>query len=127
MDKETLRIWAWRLALGTALVVGILSWVTKVGFLRIMIRIILSYLLIYGLSYGSLYWFEKAAPPGDDVPPDNRVEDELNGTRGALFDVAVGEDEMDPPIAGQVNADLSEGLPDAEQQADMVRRMGWGE
>lgn len=122
-----LKIWAWRLALGTAIGVGILSWQMNAGFIRIVIRMILSFLLIYGLSYGSLYGFEKAAPPVEDLPEIIFSEGAANEGRGAFLDVAVGEEEMEFPLAGQVDADLSEGLPDAEKQADMVRRMGWGE
>lgn len=88
---------------------------------------ILSFLLIYGLSYGSLYGFEKAASPNEDLPENIVSESEADEGRGAFLDVAVGQDEIDPPLAGQVDADLSEGLPDEAKQADMVRRMGWGE
>jgi hypothetical protein len=92
-----------------------------------MIRMIFTFLLIYGLSYCGLYGFEKAAPPKEDVPDENSTKGEANQERGAILDVAVGQEEMAPPLAGQVDADLSEGLPDAEKQAEMVRRMGWGE
>lgn len=147
MDKEILSIWAWRLALGTTILVGILSWQTDVGFLWIIIRMILSFLFIYGLSYGSLYGFEKAAPPTEKIMEDIPGTGRVNGTErgiGALLDVAVGQEEMesDTPSpeeggvtleqggssrAGQVDPDLSQGMPDAEKQAEMVRRMGWGE
>lgn len=127
MSNETLRIWAWRLALATAIIVGILSWLTKVSFLWVMLRMIFTFLLMYGLSYASLYGFEKAASPSEDDLEKDSFEGEVNEGRGAFLDVAVGQEDMDTPLAGQVDADLSEGLPNAEKQADMVRRMGWGE
>lgn len=88
---------------------------------------IFTFLLMYGLSYGSLYVFEKAAPPSEEDLTENSFIGEVNEARGAFLDVAVGQEDMAPPIAGQVDADLSEGLPDAEKQAEMVRRMGWDE
>ncbi|WP_425806984.1 hypothetical protein ACHOLT_07620 [Desulfitobacterium sp. Sab5] len=146
MDDETMRIWAWRFALGTAVIIGILSWKTGVSFLRIMIRIIFSYLLMYGLSYGSLYGFKKTGILEKEDNANSLVERAVNNTSGAFLDVAVGQEDSqwDIPrdteqeqdnsseknsalIAGQLNADLSQGMPDTEKQAEMVRRMGWGE
>lgn len=88
---------------------------------------ILSYLLIYGLSYGSLYGFEKAAPSSEDLSRNIASEGEANEGRGVFLDVAVGEEEMERSLAGQLDDNLSAGLLDAEKQADMVRRMGWDE
>lgn len=70
----------------------------------------------------------------------------MNNLSGALLDVAVGQEDEQWDIslaaeqemntspakhvslrAGQVDADLSQGMPDTEKQADMVRRMGWGD
>lgn len=106
---------------------------------------ILSFLLIYGLGYGSVYGFEKTAPPSDEVLENSPEDGGASDGRGALLDVAVGQEEMEQdlnssedkdknstkgsggPVAGQVDAHLSEGMPDTERQAEMVRRMGWGE
>lgn len=105
---------------------------------------ILSFLLMYGLSYGSLYGFEKAAPLSEEISEDISGIDEANGDRGVYLDVAVGQEEFEPdalspedggtsfkgsgsPIAGQVAANLSEGISDTKKQAEMVQRMGWGE
>lgn len=143
MDKDTLSLWAWRLALGTGIAVGILSWLTGVDFLQSVIRMILSFLLMYGLSYGSLYGFEKTALPSEEIQENRPGDGEAGEGRGALIDVAVGQEEMEQdsdspedesetkesgsPLAGQVDAHLSEGMPDTDKQAEMVRRMGWGE
>lgn len=146
MDDETLRVWAWRFALGIAFIVGILSWKTGVSFLWIMIRIIFSYLLMYGLSYGSLYVFKKNSILPNEDNLDSSRDGNTNNLSGALLDVAVGQEDEQwdmPPAdeqeknisqgksvslrAGQLNADLSQGMPDTEKQADMVRRMGWGD
>lgn len=146
MDDETLKVWAWRFALGTAVIIGILSWKTGVSFLQIMVRIIFTYLLMYVLSYGSLYGFNKTAILPKKDTADSLEERAVNNTSGAFLDVAVGQEDSqwDIPrdteqekdnspeknsalIAGQLNADLSQGMPDTEKQAEMVRRMGWGE
>lgn len=129
MSKETLSQGAWWLALGTALLVGILSWQTGLSFLWSIIRVILAFVLIYALSTGSLYWFDKTAP--------ERMPEETEKSTGAFIDIAVGQETDDQAtmkpgyggstVAGQVNFDLPQGLPDAEKQAEIVRRMGWGE
>lgn len=101
---------------------------------------------MYGLSYGSLYFFKKNSifPYEDNL--DSSGNKNTNNLSGALFDVAVGQEDEQwdmPPAAeqeintfpgqhasmraGQVNAELSQGMPDTEKQADMVRRMGWGD
>lgn len=146
MDDETLRVGAWWFALGIASLVGILSWMTGVSFLWIIIRIIFSYLLMYGLSYGSLYVFKKNSILPNEDTLDSSRDKNTNNLSGALLDVAVGQEDEEwdmPPAAeqemntipgqrvsmraGQVNADLSQGMSDTEKQADMVRRMGWGD
>ena len=146
MDDETLRVGAWWFALVIASLVGILSWMTGVSFLWIKIRIIFSYLLIYGLSYGSLYVFKKNSIFHSEDNLDSSRDRNVNNLSGTLLDVAVGQEDEQwdmPPAAeqemnispaqrvslraGQVNADLSQGMPDTEKQADMVRRMGWGD
>lgn len=129
MNKETLSQGAWWLALGTALLVGILSWQTGLSFLWSIIRVILAFVLIYALSTVSLYWFDKTAP--------ERLHEETGKSTGAFIDIAVGQETDDQAtmmsgyggstVAGQVNFDLPQGLPDAEKQAEIVRRMGWGE
>lgn len=141
-----MRIWAWRFALGTAVIIGILSWKTGVSFLRIMIRIIFSYLLMYGLSYGSLYGFKKTGILEKEDNANSSEDIGVNHSAGAFLDVAVGQEDLERHIpddkeqetnnspgksgtlrAGQLDADLSQGMPDTEKQADMVRRMGWGD
>lgn len=97
----------------------------------IALRSIFAFILIYGISELFLIFFERTSMPTDQ--PDPSV--------GALLDIAVGQDdenvsmpldssETSPgtaPLAGQVSGGLAQGIPDAEKQAEIVRRMGWGE
>lgn len=101
---------------------------------------------MYGLSYGSLYVFKKNSILPNEDTLDSSRDKNTNNLSGALLDVAVGQEDEEwdmPPAAeqemntipgqrvsmraGQVNADLSQGMSDTEKQADMVRRMGWGD
>jgi len=139
---DTLRVWAWRLALVVSLVVALLSVVSGVSFFQGVLRGILGFALIYGMSVLSIYLFEKT---GFSSEPEV----------GALLDIAVGQEDELPsvsmeqgedvakkpygqmgysagglgqsPIPGQVNQELAQGLPSEEKQAEIVRRMGWGE
>lgn len=139
---DTLRVWAWRLALVVSLVVALLSVVSGVSFLQVVLRGILGFALIYGISVLSICLFEKT---GFSSEPEV----------GALLDIAVGQEDELPsasleqgedvaknaygqkgysegglgqsPIPGQVNQELAQGLPNEEKQAEIVRRMGWGE
>lgn len=101
---------------------------------------------MYGLSYGSLYVFKKNSILPNEDNLDSSRDGNTNNLSGALLDVAVGQEDEQwdmPPTdeqeknisqgksvslrAGQLNADLSQGMPDIDKQADMVRRMGWGD
>lgn len=116
---DVLHTWAWRSALVISLVVALLSFVSGVSFLQVILRAILGFSLIYGISELGIYLFEKTALSPE---PDSKV--------GALLDIAVGQADELPlqtPLPGQVNQDLAQGLPDEEKQAEIVRRMGWGD
>lgn len=144
MKIDTLHTWAWHLALVISAVVALLSFVSEVSFLQAVLRAILGFGLIYGISELGIYLFEKTALSPE---PDSEV--------GALLDIAVGQEDELPlvpveqgqedmgvlygqagysmganrqaPLAGQVNQDLAQGLPNEEKQAEIVRRMGWGD
>lgn len=116
---DTLHAWAWRLALVMSIVVALLSFVSGVSFLQVVLRAMLGFGLIYGLSELSIYLFEKTAL--SPVP---------NPEVGAFLDIAVGQAAELPiqaHLPGQVNKELAQGLPDEEKQAEIVRRMGWGD
>ncbi|MDR3271363.1 MAG: hypothetical protein LBT32_07665 [Peptococcaceae bacterium] len=133
MDFEIARRWFRNLAIGLAIIVGILSWRSGVNVFWLIVRMVLAFITFYLLCYGSLTLFLKTAPPAEET------EEE----QGRLLDVVVGEGEKgvsspEPEIPasgiglyktspGQVKPDLLKGLPDPKQQADIVRRMGWGD
>ena len=130
-DRELVQRWILRFSLGIALFVGLLSWLNDVSLVNIIIRLGIAYGIMYFLLAGVFSLFEKTGMP--------ELESDLQGTksdseseRGVLLDVAVGEEEIrnpegqDPGFPGQVDQDLRTGLQDSEQQAEIVRRMGWG-
>ena len=142
MDK--LRLWAWYFALIVSVVLALITFYTGESFLRIVLSAIIGFVLIYGISMISIVLFEKTSL---------QVESPDIGT---LLDIAVGQEEnidfsgspqveqdlgdsnsgqttyspegqMPPARAGQLNQEFAEGLPSVEKQAEIVRRMGWGD
>ncbi|AGA70263.1 hypothetical protein Desdi_2851 [Desulfitobacterium dichloroeliminans LMG P-21439] len=134
MDK--LRIWAWYLAIGCSVILALVSFLVDESFLRVILNAIVGFALIYGICIVSIAIFEKSAI------------DQETEYLGAVFDIAVGQEddlnnaeierdsatEQTPAtiqapsaVAGQLNHELVEGLPNAEKQAEIVRRMGWGD
>jgi len=124
--RELYQIWAMRLSLVTAVIVLLLSWINKVGFFDLMVRAGVSFGVIYLLMAGILNLFERTAPQkSQNSQPD------LASDCGSNIDFSVGDDEplglqgQDAGFPGQIDRDLSSGLPDSERQAEIVRRMGW--
>ncbi|HBV85992.1 MAG TPA: hypothetical protein DEF42_04840 [Desulfosporosinus sp.] len=123
-NREQYQVWAMRLSIGTTLIVVLLSWFNELGLLNIIIRAGVSFGVIYVLMIGSLNLFERTGP---QKPQDT----ELDTSRGSNIDFSVGDDEFSTPqekdaeFPGQIDRDLSSGLPDSERQAEIVRRMGW--
>lgn len=82
---ETLKLWAWRFAIGVSVLMVVVSFYAGEGFLRIVISGILGFVLIYGLSYGSILLFEKTSMANGELGDVGDV--------GVLLDVAVGQDD----------------------------------
>lgn len=124
-DSELFRIWTLRLALITAVIVLFLSWINGVKPFDLIVRGGVSFGVIYLLLTGTYNLFEKTAPKNQDEQP--------SAGPGGLIDFSVGDDPLQPPpvqdtkFPGQVDQNLSTGLPDSERQAEIVRRMGWGD
>lgn len=125
-NRELYKVWAMRLAFVTAIIVVLLSWINELRFFNIIIRAGIAFGVIYLLMIGSLNLFERAAP---QIPED--IPSESDCGRGGNIDFSVGDDEFIGPeeknegVPGQIDRDLSSGLPDSERQAEIVRRMGW--
>lgn len=120
------QIWAMRITLVTTLIVVVLSWINAVRILDIIVRGGISFGVMYLLMAGILSLFEKTA----SQKPQNSPQSSSDAGRGGAIDVSVGDDELKPQIQdssfpGQVDPSLSTGLPGSEQQAEIVRRMGW--
>ena len=125
--SELFRVWALRLALVTTFIVVLLSWLNAVKIFDLIVRAGVSLGVMYFLMVGTLSLFEKTAP---QKPQDEQISP--NSGRGGFVDISVGDDELQTPqvqdtrFAGQVDPGLSDGIPDGERQAEIVRRMGWG-
>lgn len=123
---ELLQVWAMRLSLVTTLVVVLLSWINGVMIVDLMVRAGVSFGVMYLLTVGILSLFERTA----SQEPQSEQSSSDSG-RGGIIDFSVGDDELqgshsqDSKLPGQVDQDLSAGLPNSEQQAEIVRRMGW--
>lgn len=142
MDK--LRLWAWYFALVVSAVLALISFYTGESFLRVVLSAVIGFSLIYGISMVSVAIFEKTS-----------ITYESQGI-GAVLDIAVGQEDslgigetnqagqnlaganpgqalytkngqIPRAMAGQLNQEFAEGMPSAEKQAEIVRRMGWGD
>ncbi|OLN33483.1 hypothetical protein [Desulfosporosinus metallidurans] len=126
-NSELVRVWAFRLSLGTTLIVVVLSWSNAVKLFDLVVRAGVSFGVMFLLLAGILSLFEKTALPVSQ----NGTSDSVSG-RGSFIDVSVGEEDIlgsqasDSGFPGQVDPSLSNGILDGEQQAEIVRRMGWG-
>lgn len=127
-NSEFFQVWILRLALVTTIIVVLLSWINAVKIFDLIVRAGVSFGVMYFLMVGTLSLFERTAP---QKPQDEQTSSDDG--RGGVIDFSVGDDELQPlppqdtRLAGQVDPFLSTGLPDGEQQAEIVRRMGWGD
>ncbi|HWQ43411.1 MAG TPA: hypothetical protein VN456_15435 [Desulfosporosinus sp.] len=127
-SSELLQVWGMRLSLATGLIVVLLSWINGVRTLDLVVRAGVSFGVMYLLTVGILSLFDKTAPPKPELETEQPSSD---SGRGGVVDFSVGDDELPKPqeedlkLPGQVDRDLSAGLPDSERQAEIVRRMGW--
>lgn len=139
VNREKIHIWILRLSLLTAAIVALLSWISGILLSQVVLRAGVAFLVIYILVRGSFALFEKGAP----VPETPALKASAQGT---LLDIAVGDETISgndtlsgdsaksggtsqgaKNLPGQIEPSLSSGLPDSERQAEIVRRMGWGE
>lgn len=140
---DTIRLWAWRFALFVSVILALISFYAGESFLRVVFSAIIGFTLIYAISMVSIMIFEKTSVHNEEI--------------GVLLDIAVGQEDSQGLVgvnhseredletnpgqavytkdgtvnlsarAGQLNQEFAEGLPSAEKQAEIVRRMGWGE
>lgn len=125
-NNEVYQIWVMRISLVTTLIVVVLSWVNGVRIPNLIIRGGISFGVMYLLMAGFLSLFEKTASQDSQ----NEIQTSSEAGRGGVIDFSVGDDELKPQIEdssfpGQVDPNLSKGLPGSEKQAEIVRRMGW--
>ncbi len=127
------QIWARRITLATTLIVVVLSWLNAATISDLFIRGGISFGVMYFLMAGILSLFENTAP---QKPKNSLKSGPVDLTpeigRGGVIDFSVGDEVPTPQtqkanFPGQVDPNLSKGLPGSQQQADIVRRMGWDE
>jgi hypothetical protein len=129
-NYEGFQVWTIRLSLVTTLIVVLLSWFNAIKLFDIIVRAGVSFGVMFLLLTGTLRLFAKTAFP----EPESDQPSSAQGS-GGLIDFSVGEDEdellkptiEDKRFPGQVDKDLSDWLPDSKKQAEIVRRMGWGD
>lgn len=125
-NNELLQVWSRCISVGTAVIVVLLSWFNGVRLPDLMVRSVVSFGVIYLLMAGTLSLFDRMAPQ----KPQEKQPSSAAGC-GGFIDFSVGEEDLQKPqvpdvkFPGQVDQDLSSGLPDSERQAEIVRRMGW--
>ncbi len=129
LDDVKLHTWIVRFAVGAGIVVGMLSWINGISLGWLIFRIVLTFVLIYFLCEGSMLLFTRNAPErAEDISLDDQKLVHNEGeNKGSILDIALGDDDAGVPLPapGQVNASLSSGTVTSEQQAEIVRRMGW--
>ncbi|HWQ71486.1 MAG TPA: hypothetical protein VN370_04110 [Desulfitobacteriaceae bacterium] len=148
---EQLRLWFRNLSLFTAFVVCLLSWLNGNDFVRIIFKTGITFLVIYGLTVGCLVFFRKTA----NLEFNEEIDQENH--QGTLLDVSLGDEVTDQNgdseitdqdskfnglntglhenkretdvgrPAGQVDPAFINGTISHQQQADIIRRMGWKE
>lgn len=125
-NRDLYQVWAMRLSIGTMTIVVLLSFLNQIQLFDVIIRAAVSFGVMYILTNGTITLFERTAPRKSQ-----ECEIDKDNGRGGNIDFSVGDDELqgsleqDPQFPGQVDRDLSSGLPDSERQAEIVKRMGW--
>ena len=130
-DSEFYQIWSTRITLSTTLIVVVLSWLNAMTILDIILRGMVSFGVMYFLMAGIHSLFKNTATQKPkNILKSSTKESSLEAGRGGVIDFSVGDEEIKPQaqkagFPGQVDPNLSKGLPGSQQQAEIVRRMGW--
>lgn len=141
---EKLRLWAWYFALIASAVLALITFYTGESFLRIVLSAIIGFTLIYGISMISIAIFEKtslevvsqevgtfldiAVGQEENIDFEGSTQGTQEPDNSNSAQITYSQKEQKPTArAGQLNQEFAEGLPSAEKQAEMVRRMGWGD
>ena len=125
-NRELYQLWAMRLSMVTTVIVVMLSWINRLSLLNLIVRAGVSFGVMYLLMTGILNLFERTA-----IPETENSQPDSDSGCGNNIDFSVGDVELlgaegqEAEFPGQIDRDLSSGLPDSKQQAEIVRRMGW--
>lgn len=134
LDEVKIHAWIVRLSVAVGIIVGILSWKNGITFGWLIFRVALSIAVIYVLCSGSVALFIKNGPDALDDLDNSDISGQLHTNepgKGNILDVALGDDDGGErpaaPSPGQVDSSLRSRSVSSEQQAEIVRRMGWEE
>lgn len=129
-DKQKLELFSFRLSLATGALVAFLGILKGVNLMLVVLRSIVSMAVIYLLCQGCFFLWEMISPP--EKYPDTDKKSTLDVLLGA--DTNEGKDDLkgdnakgEKPVPGQINLEVKDGRPDAKNQAEIVKKMGWGD
>lgn len=117
-----------KLAFVTGAIVLLFSILGGYPYFIIVLRTLLSFLVIVflGKVFGNI-WGKVSPPPPKKVDKFQSTIDFLLGDEIVDSLNKQKEENHEASLAGQINADMKNGLQDAGTKAEIVRRMGWGE
>lgn len=141
-DKQSIESFIIKLSVITGGVVLLFSVLNGYQFQMIMVRTILSFLFMFLLGKGFIILWEKLSPPRSEKKKDYfpTIDVTLGDHEtlsipskedGNAINTTNKDDETAPSgtysgaIPGQINIDMTNGLQDSENKAEIVRRMGW--
>ena len=127
--KQTWVNFFYRLGLLSALIVLLFSIVNQYSILMIVARTVLSFFVIYflGMIYISiLERFSDHNQVSDKAKSNERNIDYVLGELNASEKTQENTPE-ESILPGQINTGMKDGLPDIDTQAEIIKKMGWGQ
>lgn len=134
-EKQSLESIVVKLAVIAAGVVLLFSVINGYTILMISLRTFFSFFFIYFLGTSFIRLWEKLSPqPPEEASYGSKIdiilgdisalENSLEGRSIDQEDIATGTGTYGRIIPGQINIDMQNGLADAKNKAEIVRRMG---
>ncbi|ADY54979.1 hypothetical protein Sgly_0616 [Syntrophobotulus glycolicus DSM 8271] len=126
-ENEQLEKWFFRLAAASFLAAGSISILIGEKISKVLLRAVVAFAVILILCKALLFVWKA-------ISPKQSAEGKEKNSR---FDIIVGENTSmeqlaatalpKQGVAGQINFDEETGMPDPQTQADIIKKMGWGE
>lgn len=127
VGNKQIEKWFMWLAAGSFVFVGLVSILIGEKWSTTLIRSVVAFAVIIVLGQAIIYIWKmiSAKHPARDTAQKSRL------------DIIVGDDEdlgeisatasPKQTVAGQINFDTETGMPDPQTQAEVIKKMGWGE